>query len=58
MTKKHNISSSTPVHGYPNVTWFTIFEELEKQELNDMQIGGGHGLGGGLQCEKSYLIDP
>jgi len=44
-----NVTSST---WYPNVTWFTIFEELEKLELNDMQIGGG------LQRENSYLIYP
>jgi hypothetical protein len=44
-----NVTSST---WYPNVTWFTIFEELERLGLRDMQIGGG------LQRENSYLIYP
>jgi hypothetical protein len=42
-----NFTSST---WYPNVTWFTLFEELEELYLYDMQIGGG------LQRENSYLI--
>jgi hypothetical protein len=42
------VTSST---WYPNVTWFTLFEELEELDLRDMQIGGG------LQRENSNLID-
>jgi hypothetical protein len=35
---------------YPNVTLFTLFDDLEALFLTDMQIGGG------LERENSYLI--
>ena len=35
---------------YPNVTLFTLFDDLEALRLRDMQIGGG------LERENSYLI--
>jgi hypothetical protein len=39
--ERYASSRSTVSTWYPNVTLFTLFDELEQLSLSDMQIGGG-----------------
>jgi hypothetical protein len=44
------VGAPSNITWYPNVTLFTLFDDLEVLILYDMQIGGG------LERENSYLI--